>query len=219
MRNRRQTATGAAFSAGQGRIPQWRNDALVPRLVFAAVGLLLVIFSQRPAPAQVTLPPEGSQVSFALTATDGTAITEQNYRGKWLVVYFGYTFCPDICPATLLEIAGAIEALGPRAAAVQALFITIDPKRDTPSVLSAYVKSFDPRLVGLSGSPVQIAQAARSFHVFYERQDTDDGHYSYDHSAFIYVIDPDGKFAKAITSEGGSKQIADAVSALMNAGH
>jgi protein SCO1/2 len=212
-------ATDAASSLSQSRFRAWRNDTLVRRLVFAAAGLLLVIFPQGPASAQVTLPPEGSRVSFALTGTDGTEITEQSYRGKWLVVYFGYTFCPDICPTTLLEIAGALEALGPHAGAVQALFITIDPKRDTPSVLSAYVKSFDPRLVGLSGTPAQIAHAAKSFHVFYERQDTDNGSYSYDHSTFIYVVDPDGKFAKASTGEGGSKQIADALSALMNTGH
>jgi protein SCO1/2 len=212
-------ATDAASSLSQSRFRAWRNDTLVRRLVFAAAGLLLVIFPQGPASAQVTLPPEGSRVSFALTGTDGTEITEQSYRGKWLVVYFGYTFCPDICPTTLLEIAGALEALGPHAGAVQALFITIDPKRDTPSVLSAYVKSFDPRLVGLSGTPAQIAHAAKSFHVFYERQDTDNGSYSYDHSTFIYVVDPDGNFAKAITGEGGSKQIADALSALMNTGH
>jgi len=219
MRKRGQIATGVASSLSQSGLRARRNHTFVRCLVFAGVSLLLVICTQDPAQAQAAPPPEGSRISFALAGTDGTAVTEQSYRGKWLVVYFGYTFCPDICPATLLEIAGAIDALGPRAGAVQALFITIDPKRDTPSVLSAYVKSFDPRLVGLGGTPAQIAQAAKSFQVFYERQDTDSGSYSYDHSAFIYIVDPDGKFIKAITSEGGSKQIADALSALINAGH
>jgi protein SCO1/2 len=144
-------------------------------------------------------------------------ITEQNYRGKWLVIYFGYTFCPDVCPTTLMGIAGALDALGPRAAAVQGLFITVDPRRDTPNILTEYLKSFDQRLIGLTGTSAQIAQAAKSFHVFYERQDADDGNYSYEHSAFIYVVDPDGKFAKAISSEGGSKQFADTLSALMDA--
>ena len=135
MRKRGRMATGAASSLSQSRrFRAWRNNTFVRRLVSAGAGLLLVIFSQGLAPAQATLPPAGSQVSFALTGTDGTAITEQTYRGKWLVVYFGYTFCPDICPATLLEIAGALDTLGPRAGAVQALFITIDPKRDTPSL-------------------------------------------------------------------------------------
>jgi protein SCO1/2 len=187
--------------------------------MLATVGpaLLLRPFLLEPAAAQTTLPPEGSRMSFALTATDGMAITEQNYRGKWLVIYFGYTFCPDVCPTTLMDIAGALDALGPRAAAVQGLFITIDLRRDTPNVLTEYLKSFDQRLIGLTGTSAQIAQAAKSFHVFYERQDADDGNYSYEHSAFIYVVDPDGKFAKAISSEGGSKQFADTLSALMDA--
>src|SRR5271170_4770133 len=117
---------------------------------------------------------------------DGAAVTERTYRGKWLVVYFGYTFCPDVCPTTMMEIAGALKILGPRADAVQGLFITVDPQRDTPAVLGEYLKSFDPRLVGLTGTAAQIAVAAKSFHVFYERNDTDDGSYLYDHSAFIY---------------------------------
>ena len=86
----------------------------------------------RPAGAQITFPPEGSSLTFALTAPDGAAVTQQSYRGKWLVVYFGYTFCPDVCPTTMMEIAGALKALGPRADAVQAIRISVDPQRDTP---------------------------------------------------------------------------------------
>jgi protein SCO1 len=166
-----------------------------------------------------TFPPEGSSVSFALTAADGSAMTEQDYRGKWLVIYFGYTFCPDICPATLTDVGAALDALGPRSREVQVLFITIDPRRDTPSALAEYLKSFDPRLVGLTGTPAQIARAAKSFHVIYERRETENGNYSYDHSAFIYLVDPKGRFAKAIAGESGSRQIADTLSALLKTGH
>ena len=169
----------------------------------------------KPAEAQTTFPSEGSNLSFALTAADGTAVTEQSYRGKWLVIYFGYTFCPDVCPTTMMEIAGALKALGPRADAVQAIFITVDPQRDIPNVLNEYLKSFDPRLIGLTGTPAQIAAAAKAFHVFYERNDAGDGSYLYDHSAFIYLVKPDGKFARAISSEGSSQAIADALSTLM----
>jgi protein SCO1/2 len=172
----------------------------------------------RPAKTQITFPPGGSTPTFTLTATDGTGVTEQNYRGKWLVVYFGYTFCPDVCPTTMLEIASALKALGPHADAIQGLFVTVDPQRDTPAVLGEYLKSFDPRLVGLTGTSVQIAAAARAFHVFYERNDTDDGNYLYDHSAFIYLVGPDGKFANALAGDAGAKPIADALSALMTAG-
>ncbi len=185
----------------------------------AAIGLTLLLapVAPKPAEAQTTLPPEGSSVTFALTAMDGAAVTERTYRGKWLVIYFGYTFCPDVCPTTMLEIAGALQALGPRASAVQGLFITVDPRRDTAGVLTDYLKSFDPHLIGLTGAPAQIAAAAKSFHVFYERQDADHGNYTYDHSSFIYVVDPDGKFATAVASGSGSGQIADALSALIKA--
>jgi protein SCO1/2 len=186
----------------------------------AAVGLVMlcIVLPARPAGAQNASPREGSSLRFALTAaSDGAAITEQTYRGKWLVVYFGYTSCPDVCPTTLLDIAQTLEALGPRDGAVQGLFITLDPKRDTPGVLTEYVKSFDPHLVALTGTPAQIAAAAKEFHVFHERHDNDDGGYSVDHSASVYLIDPEGRLAKAITSDGGSKQIAAALSALMSA--
>jgi protein SCO1 len=171
----------------------------------------------RLARAQITFPPVDSNLAFALTAPDGSSVTEQTYRGKWLVIYFGYTFCPDVCPTTVMEIAGALKALGPRADGVQAIFITIDPHRDTPAVLNEYLKSFDSRLIGLTGTPARIAEAAKAFHVFYERNDTGDGSYLYDHSAFIYLVNPDGKFAKAINSEGTSQAVADALSTLMTA--
>ena len=179
--------------------------------------LTALLLPQALAAAQIIAPPEGTSLHFALTATDGAAVTEQNFRGKWLVVYFGYTFCPDVCPTTMMEIAGALKTLGSRAEAVRGLFVTVDPQRDAPSVLSEYLKSFDPRLIGLTGTAAQIKTAARDFHVFYERNDTDDGNYTYDHSAFIYLIDPDGRFAKTIAGDVGSDAIADTLSALMTA--
>jgi cytochrome oxidase Cu insertion factor (SCO1/SenC/PrrC family) len=98
-------------------------------LIFATLaGITGWSFCAMPGPAQSALPPEGSKVKFTLTATDGTSVTEQNYRGKWLVIYFGYTFCPDVCPTTMMEIAGALTDLGPRADMVQGLFITVDPQ-------------------------------------------------------------------------------------------
>jgi protein SCO1 len=95
--------------------------------------------------------------------------------------------------------------------------VTVDPRRDTPEVLAEYLKSFDPRLTGLTGTPAQIAAAAKSFNVFYERNDADDSTYTYDHSSYIYLVDPNGKLAKTITDDGGSKRIADTLLALMSA--
>jgi protein SCO1/2 len=214
--NRSQDA-GKGLGEGAVKRMSWRACIVSLGCSLATVGpASLWSCAPAPAAAQTAFPPAGSLVSFALTAADGATITDQSYRGKWLVIYFGYTFCPDVCPTTLMDIAGALDRLGPRAAAVQGLFVTVDPRRDTPSVLAEYLKSFDPRLVGLTGTPTQIAQAAKSFHVFYERRETDDGGYSYDHSAFVYVVDPDGRLVKVMTGEGGSLQIAETLSALID---
>jgi protein SCO1 len=186
-------------------------------LLIAAVMAMSLLAADKHSSAQAAVPPEGSTISFALTLADGNAVTERTYRGKWLLVYFGYTFCPDVCPTTLMEIAGALATLGQRAEAVQSLFVTVDPKRDTPEIVSEYVKSFDPRIVGLTGVLPQIAAAARSFNVFYERRDTDDGGYIYDHTTLIYLVDPEGKFVKAIAGDAGTQQIADALAAAMTA--
>jgi protein SCO1 len=201
--------------------PMERRESMKARLraAFVLAVLSAIAVPQNQAAAQVQTPAAGESVHFALTAADGTSITEQSYRGKWLVVYFGYTLCPDVCPTTMLEIAGALEALGPRAGAVQGIFVTVDPDRDTPEVLGDYLKSFDPRLIGLTGTRAQISAAAKSFGVFYERQDRDDGTYSYDHSAFIYMVDAEGRFMRVVAGDNSGKQIADTLSVLMQAEH
>jgi protein SCO1 len=186
--------------------------------VFSLAGSIICgSFAGLHALAQAALPAEGSKLAFTLTATDGTAVTDQSYRGKWLVIYFGYTHCPDVCPTTLMEIAGALNSLGSRAAMVQGIFITIDPQRDIPAVLNDYLKSFDPRFVGLTGAHAQIVATAKTFHVFYERNDTDDGSYLYDHSDYIYLVDPHGRFAKALSGQSGSEAIGNVLSVLMAA--
>jgi protein SCO1/2 len=191
---------------------------LFVRLCSDAGALLLLAPACWPtsSAAQIAVPPKGSRVHFALTGSDGTAVTEQRYRGKWLVIYFGYTSCPDICPTTMLELAQALQALGARAAGVQVLFITVDPQRDRPDLLAEYLKTFDPHFVGLTGSSAQISAAAKSFNVFYERHDTDDGNYTYDHSTYLYVVDPDGQLVEALGSDRGSEQIAATLASLMS---
>lgn len=154
---------------------------------------------------------------FTLAATNGAVVTEKTYRGKWLLVYFGYTYCPDICPTSLNTIAGTLEELGRRAGNVQPLFITIDPKRDTPQILAEYVKAFDPRIVALTGTPMQIAAAARAYGVIYERQDTEDGDYLYNHTSYIYLMDRDGKFITAFAGNDDHAKIARRLSQVMQA--
>jgi protein SCO1 len=136
---------------------------------------------------------------FSLTAADGTEVTDRSFPGKWLLLYFGYTFCPDACPTALNTIAEALDELGPLAGRLQPIFITVDPQRDTAAVMAEYVKAFHPRLVGLTGSAAQIAAAAKEFHVFYQVRQLGNEDYAIDHSSYIYVIDPDGQVAELIT--------------------
>jgi protein SCO1 len=154
---------------------------------------------------------------FSLTAPDGATVTDQTYWGKWLLVYFGYTFCPNTCPTTLLEIATALEKLGPDAAKVQPIFITVDPKRDTPGVMAKYTQSFDPRIVGLTGTPAQIAAVAHEYGAYYVAHKSGDGadDYTMDHSTYLYVMDPQGKFVQAFDADTPADRIAGDLLRLM----
>jgi len=138
---------------------------------------------------------------FSLTAADGTEVTDRSFAGKWLLLYFGYTFCPDACPTALNTMAEALDELGPLAERVQPIFITVDPQRDTPSVMAQYVKAFHPRLIGLTGTAAQIASAAKDFRVFYQVRPLGNEEYAVDHSSYIYVIDTDGRVAKLMTGD------------------
>jgi protein SCO1 len=177
-----------------------------------------LIMSQLPARTATSAVTIGGP--FTLSTPDGTAVTDQTYRGKWLLIYFGYTFCPNSCPTTLLEIAVALKKLGPDAAKVQPLFITVDPQRDTPEVMKQYVQSFDPRIVGLTGTPEQIAAAAQEYGAYYVRHKTGPGpeNYVMDHSTYLYVMDPHGKFVRAFDTNTSGDRIADALRELLALG-
>lgn len=156
---------------------------------------------------------------FALVGTDGRPVTDQTYRGKIVLVYFGYTLCPDVCPTTLNNIAATLAALGSDAAKVQALFVTVDPHRDTPKVLADYVKAFDARIVGLSGTDEQIAAAAKRFGVYYRRYssaDFPDG-YAMDHSAATYVMNPRGRLVALFTPDMSPEQMTARLENLIGA--
>jgi protein SCO1/2 len=150
---------------------------------------------------------------FTLTSPDGTTVTDQTYRGKWLLVYFGFTSCPDSCPTALLEISAALEKLGPDADKLQPLFITVDPRRDTPAVMGNYTQSFDPRIVGLTGTPQQIAAVAQEYGVYYAPRKSGPGAEDYfmDHGTYLYLMDPEGKFVRGLDADTPGERIADAV--------
>jgi cytochrome oxidase Cu insertion factor (SCO1/SenC/PrrC family) len=132
---------------------------------------------------------------FTLTDQDGKTAHDTDFRGKYLLIYFGYTYCPDLCPTGLDGITHALTQLGPDARKVQPIFITIDPARDTPEKLKEYVANFNPDIVALTGTPDQIATVAREYQVYYAKGETvEDGQYLMDHSNLIYVMDPQGKF-------------------------
>lgn len=154
---------------------------------------------------------------FSLTTVDGRTVTDATFRGKWLLVYFGFTHCPVACPTALLEVATALEELGADAAAVQPLFITIDPRRDTEAVIRDYISSFDRRIVGLTGTPQQIEAAAREYGVYAIAQPTGPGEddYTVDHSTYLYLMGPDGRFVRGFDNEANGAHIAGVLRALM----
>lgn len=134
---------------------------------------------------------------FTLTDQSGKAVTNADYRGKYLLIYFGYTYCPDVCPTELGTMARAVDLLGPQADKVQPLFISVDPERDTVAHLKEYVALFHPRLVGLTGTPEQVKAAAKAYRVYYAKapqKDAKPDEYLMDHSSFIYLMGPDGRF-------------------------
>jgi len=133
---------------------------------------------------------------FTLVGRDGKPVTDQAFRGKYMLVFFGFTHCPDICPAELQVMAAALDELGPKANEIIPIFITLDPERDTPMVVSDYVTNFSPRFVGLTGSSEQIAAAAKAYRVAYSKfqQDKSSSDYSIDHSALVYLMGKDGEY-------------------------
>ena len=131
--------------------------------------------------------------SLALTDHNGKARTLDDFRGKVVVLFFGFMSCPDVCPTTLAELAQVAKALGPDAEKLQVLFVTVDPERDTPERLRQYVPSFHPDFVGLHGDAAATAQAAKEFKIFYQKQPQPGGDYSMDHSAGTYILDPHGR--------------------------
>ena len=131
---------------------------------------------------------------FNLIDQDGKAITDQDFKGRPFLVFFGYTRCPDICPATLFEVSEVMQALGADADRAGALFITVDPGRDTPAAMKDYLSSFDPHLRGATGDAAAIAAAEKAYRVYAKKVPTDNGDYSMDHTALVYLMDKQGRF-------------------------
>lgn len=190
------------------------------RLVLAFAAVILAVsagllaaglvrsFAPRAVPVASSSRPPAIGGPFTLAATTGGTVSDKTYRGEWKLIYFGYTFCPDACPTALTDISDALQKLGPDASQVQPLFITVDPKRDTLQVMTDYLKAFDHRIVGLTGTPEQIDRVAKMYHVYVSAQPGHGSDYLVDHSAYFYVMSPDGKFANVIASSLSGDEIA-----------
>lgn len=181
---------------------------LVAAALFVVAIAAIVVVRAHPA----TSPERPFELVNSVT---GKAVSDRDFRGKWLVVFFGYTHCPDICPTTLSELAETMSDLGGLATQVQPLFITVDPARDSASALVNYISAFDTRILGLTGTSDQIAQAATTFGARYWRREVD-GDYFVDHTAGIYPVRPDGSYETSFLTTVGAPAMTASLSDLIN---
>ncbi len=144
---------------------------------------------------------------FSLIDHNGVRRTEADFLGKYTLVFFGYTYCPDVCPTTLAVLSAVLREMGETADRVVPVLISVDPARDTPEAMRAYLSAFDPRFVGLTGSEEEIAEAARVYRVYYQSHVQDGPNYTVDHSSVIYLMGPDGNFITNYTLEAGPQAI------------
>ncbi|MDE0878015.1 MAG: SCO family protein [Sphingomonas bacterium] len=196
-------------------IPRFRGIALVSSLLVTA---MLTACSPGADPQQSqSAPLAGAKIGgpFTLTNQDGKTVSDRDFAGKYRIMYFGYTFCPDVCPTDMQVIGAAMRMLDQSnpalAKRVVPVFVTIDPARDTPAVLKQFVTAFDPRIVGLTGSAAAIDKVAKHYAVFYQKgEPTASGGYLMQHSNQVYLMDPAGKpLALLATDEGPKAVVAD----------
>ena len=185
-----------------------------------AIGVGARFFMGGGAPAvQSSFVDPGIGGPFRLTDQDGKVRTDQDFRGKVMLVEFGYTYCPDICPLGLQLFADVLDKLGPDASKVQPIFITVDPARDTPSQLRNYVDHFSPKIVGLTGSEQDIAAVAKEYRVYYKlgADHATNPNYSVDHSAILYMMDRNGHFVGHFTHETPADKVVTAIRTHLSA--
>jgi len=196
----------------------------IPALIGVALGVLTAILVlPRPDAAVRT---SGGVVTtgkalvggpFSLVDHTGKPVTDRDFRGRYLLVFFGFTHCPDVCPAALQTVTAALGMLGAKANRVTPIFITLDPERDTPEKLSEYVKSFDARVVGLTGSLDQVHAVAKAYRVVFKKSESARGgnDYTLDHTSIIYLMDPNGEFVAPLSQARGAAEIAERLQEIL----
>jgi len=174
---------------------------------FLAGAAMLVAAMLYVVPGETTKP---SSVGgpFRLLDHNGRVVTEADFKGRPFLVFFGFTHCPDICPTALFEMSEVLKRLGPDADKTAALFISVDPERDTPEKLKDYVSSFHPRVFGLTGTPAEIEAVTRAYRAYAKKVPLDGGGYTMDHSAIVYLMDKDGRFVAPFNLKRSAEQAA-----------
>ena len=185
-------------------------------LVIAAGVLLALALRETPRGAAGTALASAIGGQFQLIDQNGKPFSDANLKGKWHLIFFGYTHCPDACPTALNEMSLALDRLGIKRDEVGVVFITVDPERDTPEVMKSYVQSFDAPIIALTGSPEAVAQAAKAYRVYYAKHPRGDGEYDMDHSAVIYVMNPEGRFTATFTPDSTADAIAQRLQKLIS---
>lgn len=198
------------------------NVKLAQRAGNLILGLALLLsipaWSVEPV-AEEAPPPDSVMPRYILKDQNGSAVSDQDFRGRFQLIAFGYTYCPDICPTTLAEMSLILGKLGERASRVQPIFITVDPERDTPAVLKNYTSFFDSRILGLTGSPELIRKIADHFRVRYEKfraPGMEPGKYAMDHSAGMFFLGPDGQFLVKFAYASPPAEIAERIGKIMD---
>jgi protein SCO1/2 len=207
---------GAVGTALPGRLAASQAGRRACLVVIAAAALGATSACQRPAPSFKGIDITGAEYgrSFSLPDADGVTRTLADFKGKLVLVFFGFTQCPDVCPTTLSRAVEVRKLLGPDADKVQVVLITVDPERDTPEVLRDYVKAFDPSFVALRGDAASTAATAKEFKVFFQKVQTSSS-YTMDHTAVTYVCDPKGRVRLALRHEQSAADVAADLKTLL----
>jgi protein SCO1 len=193
--------------------------AVILCCVAAALGLGVLVYIKEPAPKAPASAAEGAlQIGgdFKLVDQDGKPVDQRLLKGKWSAVFFGFTYCPDVCPTTLQTLGAAVDQLGPKGKDLQIIFISVDPERDTAPKLKAYLASpgFPKGIIGLTGTPDQVKAAAKAYRAYFEKDGTGES-YLVNHTSLIYLMNRDGKFSRVLayglSPEENARQILDAM--------
>lgn len=185
------------------RIIRWTAWALVAVAIFVVTGIAVgwlrtEWLGQRPPSAVTTTGTPAIGGPFSLVNHRGERVTQNTFKGKPTAYCFGFTHCPEVCPTTLFEMSQRLKELGPDADRLNVVFVTVDPERDTPELLKTYLESFDPRIVALTGTPEELAVAARAFRISYSKVPTEGGNYTMEHTSSVIVTDAKGELVTLI---------------------